>query len=113
MNEYLSDDAIDNLVMLAIAAFFLIIFWILETAWRNDKRWLLPVFILPVIILLFIYKHWEETRAKCFFAALYIVIIILLSAATGYNFMYRIGLIFERIGFWPYYAFEQLKIYVM
>ena len=111
MNEYLSNDAIDNLVMLAVAASFMIIFWILETAWRNDKRWILPIFILPVIIFAFIYNYWEETKAKCFFAGLYIVIVILLSAVTGYNFMYRIGMIFEKIGFWPYYAIEQLRIY--
>jgi len=113
MNEYLSNDAIDNLVLLAISAFFMLIFWILESAWRNDRRWIPPVLIFPPIILAFIYNYWEETRAKCFFVALYFVTITLLSGVTGYNFIYRVGLIIARLAFWPYYAFDYIKSFLV
>lgn len=112
MNEYLSNDAIDNLSMLVISAAFLLIFWILETAWRNDKRWIMPIFILPPLLLVFICKYWEETKAKCFFCGLFVIILVMLGAVTGYNFIYRVGSLFGHIAIWPYYLYGFIKPYV-
>jgi len=113
MNEYIDDNAIDNLVMLVVSGAFLLVFWILETAWRNDKRWIIPIFIFPPLLLIFIYNYWEESRAKCFFVALYLVIIVLLGSVTGYDFFYRVMLTFKKIVFWQYMLFNYTKAWLL
>jgi len=105
MNDYIDEDFINKLMMLLALAAALIVFWILETVWRNEKRGLVLVAMFPPAILYFIIKYWEETRAKCFFAALFVVMLVLISAVTHYDFGMRILALFKIVSIWPYYAF--------
>lgn len=111
MNDLLSETAIEKLVLLFVLTAFMLVFWIFETMWRNDRRWIIPTIILPPVILAFIYNYWEETRGKCFFVGLFIVTLLLLGAVTGFSFVYRVGMILGHVALWPFYVGEYLYLY--
>jgi hypothetical protein len=108
MNEFVSLNAIDNLFKLCVLATALVLFWLLESVWKNDRRWLIPIFIFPGCLFLFVVNHWEETRGKCFFAALLYVMILLISGVVGYSFFEQVLHMLKVIAFWPYYVWAYL-----
>ncbi len=104
MNEIVNQTATDYLFKICILATALVFFWILESVWRNDKRWLLPIVVFPCAIFLFIFNYWEETRAKCFFMALVFIIMLLVDGVAGFSFFKQVIHILKLIAFWPYYV---------
>ena len=104
MNEIVSQNATDYLFKIFILAIALVFFWILESVWRNDKRWLLPIMVFPCAIFLFVVNYWEETRAKCFFGALVFTMMLLVSGVAGFGFFDQVIHILKLIAFWPYYV---------
>jgi hypothetical protein len=103
MNEIVNHSATDYLFKIFVLATALIFFWILESVWKNDRRWLLPIIFFPCAIFLFIFNYWEETRGKCFFAALAFVIMLLVSGFVGFELFEQVMHILKIVAFWPYY----------
>lgn len=103
MNEIVDQTATDYLFKLFVLATALVFFWILESVWKNDRRWFMPIIVFPCAIFLFIFNYWEETRAKCFFAALTFVIMLLVSGVVGFELFQQVMHILKIIAFWPYY----------
>lgn len=108
MNESISVGAIDSLYELFVLGICLIVFWILESVWRNNKYGLIFIIIFPPTLIYFIIKYWDETRGKCFFAAMLFMMILLISAVTDYNYCARIWHLIQSISFWAYYGFLRL-----
>lgn len=106
MNEIIDQNAIENLYMLFVFATALAFFWILESVWANDKRWLPAIIILPATILIFILNYWEETRFRCFIASLLFFIIFVISGLVGYDFLAEISKLLFKVLFWPYYTYK-------
>lgn len=104
MNEIVSQTATDYLFKIFILATALVFFWILESVWRHDRRWLLPIIAFPCAIFLFVFNYWEETRAKCFFGALVFVMMLLVGGVAGFSFFEQVMHILKLIAFWPYYV---------
>lgn len=109
MHDLIDANAIENLYLLFVTASFLILFWIIEVFWynRDHKAWL--IFLFPPVIIYFILKYWDQTKARCFFAVLLFVIILIIGALTDYNFSERIFVLFTKICIWPYYAYDLIK----
>lgn len=103
MNEVVGKQLIDSIFQVLVFSCLLLIFWILETVWRNDKRGIIFIVIFPPCLIYYIIKYWDESRGKCFFAALLAVMILLISGVTEYNFMLRLWDLIIVVSLWPYY----------
>ena len=112
MDEIVSQNAADNLFKLFVLTTALILFWILESAWRNDKRWLIPIFIFPPSLFLFVVNYWQETRGKCFFAALLFIMMLLVSGVAGHELFSQLMNTLKVVAFWPYYVGTYLAVKV-
>lgn len=110
MNELVSQSGAENIFKIFVLGTFMILFWLLESAWTNNKRWLIPIFIFPPTIFLFVVNYWSETRAKCFFAALLFIIMLLISGVIGHGLFERIMHMLKLIAFWPYYLGAYLTV---
>lgn len=108
MNELVNQNAIPYLLKLFTLAAVLIGFWFLEAAWRTDKRWLIAILICPVSIFIFIIINWEENRAKCFFAALLLAVMLLVGGLVGFSFYAQAISLVKLIAFWPLYLIANL-----
>lgn len=102
MNEILSQQAVGKMLLLFVFIAFMLLFWILENAWRNDKRWVIAILLIPLTTIIFVLKYWDENRAKCFFAGLYILTLILLEAVTGFSFVAMLARLLWDLAVWPY-----------
>lgn len=103
MNELVNQNSIEFLARLFTLATALIFFWFIEAAWRTDKRWIIAILLLPISIFIFVIANWEENRAKCFFAALLLTVMLIVGGLVGYSF-YTQGInIIKIIAFWPFY----------
>jgi hypothetical protein len=112
MNEIVNQSATDYLFKIFVLAIALVFFWILESVWKNDRRWLVPIIVFPCAIFLFVFSYWEETRAKCFFAALILIIMLIVSGIVGFDFFDQIMHILKVIAFWPYYLTSAIAVYI-
>lgn len=106
--DIINQSSIDHLFSVFALATAMIIFWFLESVWRLNRRWLIPIIIFPVSIFLFIFIYWQESRAKCFFAALLIFTMLLIGGLVGKSFFVQILGLFKLIAFWPYYLFATI-----
>jgi hypothetical protein len=109
MDNVIGNNSIEDLFKILALGASLLIFWIIETVRRNNKKEVLWIAIFPPSILFFIVKYWEETRGKCFFVALFIVMVFFIGAVTHHNFAGRLGLILETVALWPYYLYLHFK----
>lgn len=109
LDTVINQSAIDHLYELFALATCLIFFWFIESVYRLDKRWLIPVIIFPPSLFMFIMLHWEESRGKCFFASLLVVLMLLIGGLVGYSFFVQILSFFKLLAFWPYYAYAYLS----
>ncbi|HSX20536.1 MAG TPA: hypothetical protein VLG38_05380 [Gammaproteobacteria bacterium] len=109
IDTIIDQSAVDHLFQLFALATCLVMFWFLESVYRLDKRWLLPIVIFPISIFLFIIIHWEESRSKCFFASLLFLVMLLVGGLIGYSFFVRILTFFSHIAFWPFYLYMKLN----
>lgn len=103
MNDIIDQNATDYLFKIFVLATALVFFWILESVWKNDRRWLLPIIVFPCVIFLFVFNYWEETRGKCFFAALVFVMMLLVSGLVDFSLFTQVMHIVKVVAFWPYY----------
>lgn len=110
MNDIIDQNATDYLFKIFVLATALVFFWILESVWKNDRRWLLPIIVFPCAIFLFVFNYWEETRSKCFFAALIFVMMLLVSGVAGFSFFDQIMHLLKVIAFWPYYLTSAIAV---
>lgn len=109
IDAIIGQSAVEHLFQLFVLCTALVIFWFLESVLRLDKRWLLPILIFPLSIFLFIIVHWEESRGKCFFAALLLVVMLLVGGLAGYSFWAKMLEFFKVLAFWPYYLIAMWK----
>lgn len=112
MDEIVNQSAAYHLFQLFCLATALIVFWVLESVWRLEKRWMIPILIFPPSIFLFIYVYWEESRAKCFFGALLLAVMLLVGGLVGSSFFVMIFSFFKEVAFWPYYLFTYLQTHL-
>lgn len=108
INEIVNTDSIYKLYMLFMAATFIILFWIVEAIWRDDKRAVLVILLLPVTLVYYTFKHWQKTKGRCFFAALLLVMITLIGFLTNYGFAEQILNVLGLVAVWPYHAYVTL-----
>jgi hypothetical protein len=111
-DDVLGANLSDDLFLIFAFGVALILFWFLETVWRNERRGLIFIFFFPPCLLYFIIKYWEETRAKCFFAALFWIMMILINAVTHNDFTMRLLALLQVVGLWPYYVFMHFKHFI-
>lgn len=91
-----------------VIAGFMLLFWILEGIWRYDKRWIIAIIIFPPLLLIASFKSWELVRARWFFAGVFIVVVLLISGVTGYNFAFELWTLCRDLSIWPYYLLQKL-----
>lgn len=108
MDEIADQSAIGYMLKLFVIAMFLLIFWLLEAVWQRDKRWIIPILIFPPLLIPAVIHAWEFARARCFFTALFIVIVLLAGAVANYNFALQLWIIVRDLSIWPYYLLQQL-----
>lgn len=106
MNQIISSQ--DYLLKFFVIVMLLLIFWIFEGIWRKDKRWAIPILLCPPILLIGIIFAWEQVRGRCFFAALFAVMIVLISAVTHYNYGVDLSLLLLDLTLWPYHLLQQI-----
>lgn len=104
IDTIIDQSAVDHLFQIFALCSSLIFFWFLESVYRLDKRWLLPIIIFPCSLLLFIMVFWEQSRGKCFFAALLLAVMLLIGGLVGFSFVERIFSLLQLVAFWPYYV---------
>lgn len=105
MEDLVNQSAVDHLFQVFALATALIVFWFIESIWRLNRKWMIPIVIFPCSIFLFIFVYWEESRAKCFFATLLLIVMLLVGGLVGHNFFEQILAMFTLIAFWPYYLY--------
>src|SRR5579863_8306532 len=105
MEELVNQSAVYHLFQLFAFGTSFLVFWVLESVWRLDRRWIIPIIIFPCSIFLFIFVYWEDSRAKCFFAALFLVVMLLVGGLVGQSFFDQMLAFFKLVAFWPYYLF--------
>ncbi len=111
MDEIVNQNATDYIFKIFVLAIALVFFWILESVWKHDRRWVLPIIVFPCAIFLFVFNYWEETRAKCFFAALIFAMMLLVSGAVGFSILEQIMHLLKVIAFWPYYLTSAIAMH--
>ncbi len=94
----------DKIFQLFVIATVMMLAWLLEAAWKNDKRWILPILIFPPCVVIFAYKYWEETRARCFFISLLLAVMLIIGGVVGFNLAARVIQMLEVIVLWPYFV---------
>ena len=106
--------AIDHIFQYFALFTALLFFWFIESVYRLDKRWLIPIILFPCSIFMFILVHWEESRGKCFFASLFLFIMIIVGGLIGHSFFDRMADLFKIVSFWPYYlyAYYEPSLYI-
>jgi hypothetical protein len=106
MNDYpvMGMGGINVIFEIFVVVSLLILCWILEVVWRNEKKNILYVIICPPFLLYYIYKYWEEMRAKIFFVLVLLAIMLMISVVTRYNYVIRLGALYQLIFLWPYYV---------
>lgn len=109
MNEPIGSGAIEALFKILVVASLLIVFWIFEVIWRNERKGLLFILIFPPALIYYIIKYWIDTRSKLFFAGLLILMIVLIGSVTEYDFLSRIAALYQISLFWPYYLWQSFK----
>ena len=106
MDDIVNQSAVEHLLQVFALANALIAFWVLEAVWRTDRRWLLPIAIFPCSIFLFVVVYWEDNKAKCFFASILLVIMLLVGGLVGHSFFDQVMHAFKLVAFWPYYVYQ-------
>lgn len=106
--EIINQSGIDHLYELFVLGSALIFFWFLESVWRINKRWLVPVLLFPCSIFLFSFIYWEESRSKLFFTALLLFVMLIVGGLVGKSFFVQILSIFKIAAFWPFYLYSML-----
>ena len=105
MGDIVDQSAVGHLFELFVFATAMIIFWFIESVWRLDRKWMIPIIIFPPSIFYFIITHWEESRAKCFFSSLLIFVMLMVGGVVGESFIMQMIALFQLIAFWPYYLY--------
>jgi hypothetical protein len=108
MDEITNTGAVNNLYLLFAIATTMLLAWLFEAVWNNDKRWLLPVIVFPLSIIIFVLKYWQETRARCFFIALLGVTLLIVGGLVDVSIIKKIIALLQYVAFWPYYGFGMI-----
>lgn len=108
MEDIVNQNAVDHLFEVFVLATSLIIFWFLESVWRLNRRWLIPIIIFPPSLFIFVFMYWEESRAKCFFGGLLLIVMLLVGGLVGKSFFMQMLAFFQLMAFWPFYLSKYL-----
>lgn len=106
MDDIISQNAVDHFFQLFALGTALIVFWFLENVWRNNRLWLIAIAIFPLSIFIYIILNFEENRAKCFFAALFFFVMLIIGGIVGHSFFADVINLFKKIAFWPFYLYQ-------
>lgn len=109
IGSVIDQSAVDHLFQVFALFTSLLFFWFIEAVVRLDKRWLAPIIIFPPSLFMFILVHWEDNRGRCFFAVLFMFMILIIGGLIGHSFFDRIGNFFKFVAFWPYYLYAYLE----
>lgn len=104
MNEIFDQNVVGYMLKLFVIVLFLLVFWLLEAVWQHDKRWLPAIIIFPPLLILAIIQVWEFARGRCFFTALFVAMVLLISGVAGYNFALQLWIVVRDVSIWPYYV---------
>lgn len=110
--DYIATNGVDNMYMVFVFAGAMLMFWIVEAIRRNEKVAAVWILLLPVSIIFYIVKYWEDTRGKLLFVALYIIVVLLIGGVADYNFAERIASLLQIVAVWPYHVGLQLSPYL-
>lgn len=113
MDSMTGNKPVDSLYMLLLSATFMMIAWIMESIWRNDKRGVFIILLFPLAIFFYIFKYWEDTRARCLFTVLLLIMVLFIGAFAGSNFIGNIFTLMQELSIWPYLLFMKIKSLVM
>lgn len=103
MNETMHTGITDALLKIFVLALALIFFWILDSVWNTNRKWLIPIILFPPAISLFVFHYWQETRAKCFFGAATVAMLLMISGIVDLALATRVLHIVTQVSFWPYH----------
>ncbi len=109
IDTIINQDSIEHLFQLFALATALILSWFLESVYRLDKRWLIPIIIFPCSLFIFIIVHWEKSRGKCFYAASLLGLVLIIGGLVGESFFVRILEYLKLLAFWPYYVYAYVE----
>lgn len=108
IRDLIDQNSIEHLFHLFALATSLVFFWFLEAVYRLNKRWLIPVIIFPCSIFIFVINYWEDNRGRVFYAAMLVILMLVIGGLVGESFFDRIFGFLATVAFWPYYAYNYI-----